>query len=172
MEAKAWPGAPPSAHAEPSNEARDAVASPGPAVYGAVALSLASALVYLWSVPTQSLLWWGYSLFFLAFALVQGIYAVALLRWPTQRLFLLGIWPNLALFFLYVVWYTQGIPFGPHTGMLMDPQRMDVAGALAEAGIVIALVTLLRGASRRMTINTLSLIGAAIWIAVLTGIIP
>lgn len=168
MEAKAWADVPPSARAGPLDATVD---GPGPAVYGAAALSLASALVYLWSVPMQFVLWWGYGLFFLALALAQGIFAVALLRWPTQRVFLFGIWPNLALLLLYIVWYTQGIPFGPHTGMLMDPQRVDVAGTLAEAGIVFALVTLLRGASRRATINTLFLIGAAIWIALLARII-
>ena len=171
MEAKAWASAPPSAHAGSPDEVWKTGISPGPVVYGAAALSLTSALVYLWSVPMQFVLWWGYSLFFLALALVQGTFAVALLRWPTQRVFVLGIWPNLALLLLYIVWYTQGIPFGPHTGMLMDPQRMDVAGTLAEAGIVFALVTLLRGASRRATINTLFLIGAAIWISVLAGVI-
>lgn len=171
MEAKAWPAAPSPTHADPPDGTLDTGTSPGPAVYGAAALSLASALIYLWSVPMQFVLWWGYSLFFLAFALVQGIYAVALLRWPTQGLCLLGIWPNLALFLLYLVWYTQGIPFGPHAGMLMYPQRVDVAGALAEAGIVVALVTLLRGAPRRAAVNALCLIGAAIWAAVLAGII-
>ena len=172
MEAKAWPATISSTRADWPDDVRDAGASPGPAIYGAVALSLASALIYLWSVPLQFVLWWGYSLFFLAFALVQGIYAVALLRWPTQGLCLLGIWPNLALFLLYLVWYTQGIPFGPHAGMLMYPQRVDVAGALAEAGIVVALVTLLRGTPRRTAVNTLFLIGAAIWAAVLAGTIP
>ncbi|QIN82224.1 hypothetical protein GBA63_05860 [Rubrobacter tropicus] len=171
METRTWPGAPSAASADPPGGARDADTSPGPAVYGAAALSLVSALVYLWAAPMQFVLWWGYSLFFLAFALFQGIYAVALLRWPTQPLCLLGIWPNLALFLLYLVWYTRGIPFGPHAGMLMYPQRVDVAGALAEVGIVVALVTLLRGAPRRAAVNTLCLIGAAIWAAVLAGMI-
>lgn len=140
-----------------------------PTVYGAAALSLASALVYLWSLPMQSILWWGYSLFFLAIALAQGIYAAVVLRWPTQRVLFAGVWLNLALFVLYIVWFTEGIPFGPHTGMLMDLQRLDIAGALTEAATIVALVTLLRGKLRRTTINALFVVGVAIWVAGLAG---
>ena len=137
------------------------------AVYGAAYLSLAAALVHLWSVPLQSVLWWGYGLLFAAIGLAQGTYAVALLRRPTQGLFLVGIWPGLALFSLYVVWYTHGIPFGPHTGMPMDPDATHVAGALAQLGTTIALTTLLRGTPRRATINALFFVGAAAWVAML-----
>ncbi len=117
----------------------------------------------------QFILWWGYSLFFVGVALAQGVYAAVLLRWPTQRVFFAGVWPNLAFFVLYIVWFTEGIPFGPHTGMLLDLQRLDIAGALAEAAVIVTLVSLLRGNLRRRTINVLFVVGIAIWVARLAG---
>ena len=52
------------------------------AVYAAAVLSLVAALVHLWVAPGHFEVWWGSGAFFLAAAAAQGLFAVALLRWP------------------------------------------------------------------------------------------
>lgn len=51
-------------------------------LYLAGALSLVAALAHLWVTPEHFEEWWGYGVFFLVAALVQGLYGAALLRCP------------------------------------------------------------------------------------------
>lgn len=144
---------------------------PGLAVYAAAALSLTAAMTHLWATPEHLMLWWAYGAFFIATALAQGTYAVVLLRWPDTPLLLAGIWGNLSILALYVITRTSGIPFGPHAGSVEDAELLDLATAASELGIILALVMLLGGVSRRRTVNTLLLMGAALWTLRLTGIL-
>lgn len=158
----------------PSYDGRVAVeeaARSNSAVYAAAALSLAAAMIHLWAVPEHFLMWLGYGTFFIIAALVQGLYAVVLLRCPGRGLLLAGIGANLSIVVLYVLTRTAGIPFGPHAGKVEDAGQLDMAATAAEFGLVFALVTLLDGASRRWTINLLLLLGAAIWGLRLAGVL-
>src|SRR5215210_1195554 len=102
-------------------------------LYPAAALSLAAALAHLWAAPHHFQEWWGYGTFFLAVALAQGLFGVALLRWPERRLFLAGIGGNLALVSFYVITRTAGIPFvGPHAGEVHAVGTLDLACVSAE----------------------------------------
>lgn len=136
---------------------------------GAAALSLVAALIYLWAVPIQAWIWWGYGAFFVAVALFQGLLAVALLRWPKALLALAGISGNLAVIFSYVFTRTAGVPFGPHAGRVKEVGVLDMSAVLAEMGLVVLLVTLLPGAYRSATLNALLLLGAAMWALRLLG---
>lgn len=144
----------------------------GHAVYAAVALSLAAALIHLWVTPEHFAQWWGYGAFFLVAALAQGLLAIFLLRWPAQPLLLLGIWGNLSIVLVYVLTRAYGVPFGPHAGRLEEPGMLDMAATAAELGIVIALVSLLGGGYRKATVNALLILGAAIWASRLFGVFP
>ena len=103
-------------------------------------LSLGAALVHLWVIPGHFAEWWGYGVFFSLVAGFQGLYGVALLRWPGRRLFLLGIGGNLAVVLLYVVTRTVGIPFfGPHAGEVEAVGMLDLSATMAEVALVIVL---------------------------------
>ena len=136
---------------------------------GAALLSLVAALIHLWVMPGQAWLWWGYGVFFLATALAQGLLGVALLRWPAAPLVLAGTCGNLALILLYVYTHTSGVPFGPHAGKVEDVDILGMTATLSEMGLVVVLVTLLSGAYRRVMLNALLFVGAAVWALRLLG---
>ena len=85
------------------------------------ALSMIASMIHLWSFPDHFLLWWGYGAFFLAAALAQGLYAVALLRIPSRSLYLAGIWGNLSLIAFYVATRTAGIPLHDANSIATTP---------------------------------------------------
>ena len=113
-------------------------------LYAAAALSLVAALIHLWVMPEHMEEWWGYGTFFLVLAVVQALYAVALVRRPRRWLLVAGIVGNLAVIGLWVVTRTLGIPFfGPHAGETEAVGGIDVASKLAEAALVALLGVLL-----------------------------
>ena len=113
-------------------------------LYAAATLSLVAALIHAWVMPEHFREWWGYGAFFLVVALAQWFYALALLRWPRRRTFLIGIIGNLAIIGLYIVTRTSGIPlFGPHAGEVEDIGLVDLSSKLAEFALVISLVALM-----------------------------
>ena len=118
-------------------------------MYLAGALSLVAALVHLWVMPEHFEEWWGYGTFFLISALAQVLYVPLLLRWPNQRVLLLGVGGNLAIVLLYLLTRTVGIPlFGPEAGEVEGVGFVDVCATTSELGIVVALgALLLRGLS-------------------------
>lgn len=140
-----------------------------PAVYAAAALSLVSALIHLWAAPEHFEAWWGYGSFFIATALAQGAFAVAVLRWRNDPLCVAGILGNLAVVGMYVVTRTSGIPFGPQAAMIEDAGLPDMVATVAEVGVILALVAMLGEVYRRWTINALFLLGVAVWVLKFTG---
>ena len=69
-------------------------------------------------IPEHLREWWAYGALFLLVALAQGLFGVALLRWPQKVLFLVGIAGNLSIVSLYNTTRTVGVPFiGPHAGI-------------------------------------------------------
>jgi hypothetical protein len=132
-------------------------------LYAAAALSLLAALIHLWVMPEHFEEWRGYGTFFLAVAIAQGFYSVALLRWPRQLVFYLGIGSNLAIIILYIVTRTVGIPFfGPHAGEVEEVGVVDLCAAMSELALAIALgvlVMLPRGLSRERVIVVMLILG-------------
>ncbi|QIN79373.1 hypothetical protein GBA65_13585 [Rubrobacter marinus] len=120
------------------------------AVYAAGLLSVAAGVMHLWAAPEHLSEWWGYGAFFLAAAAAQGLYGLALLRWPTRSLALLGVYANLALVALYAATRTSGVPFfGPHVGDAEAVGALDLAAVSAELGLILALIPL-SGAHRSL----------------------
>jgi hypothetical protein len=137
----------------------------------AVALSATAALIHLWALPEHWAEWWGYGAFFLAMAVGQGLYALVLLPRPSQLLFSIGIWSNLAIIVLYVVSRTSGVPIGPHSPHIDPVGVLDMTATISEVGLVGVLVTLLTGTARRRTTDALLLVGGAMWLLRLTGVL-
>lgn len=135
----------------------------------AAVLSLAVALIHLWTAPGYFEVWWGYGAFFLGVAAAQGFFSVALLRWPGRALSLAGIFGNLSIIMLYVLSRTSGLPFGPHAGRAEEAGVLDMSATGIELMIVVFLLTRLDGRGRSVAINAVLLAGAAIWILRLTG---
>lgn len=139
------------------------------AAYAAPALSLAVALIHLWAALGYFEVWWGYGSFFLGVAAAQGLFSVALLRWPGRALSLAGIFGNLSIIALYVVSRTSGVTIGPHAGRAEDAGILDMSATGIELMIVVLLLTRLGGRERSVAINAVLLVGAAIWILRLLG---
>ena len=144
-----------------------------PAVYAAAGLSLLAALSHLWVMPHYYGWWWGYGVLYVLFALAQGFFSILLWRWPHSRLLsLTGIWGNLGVIVLYVVSHTWGIPFGAGVGHIEDPDVVGMITTAWEVGIVIALVSQLGGAWRKVMVNSLLLAGVLLWGLRLLGVLP
>jgi hypothetical protein len=128
------------------NEARAAdLGPPRSLVYLAAALSLAAALLHLWVTPEHFEEWWGYGAFFMVAALAQGIGGAALLRWPVEPLFVVGIFGNLAIVVLWLTTRTAGVPFfGPHAWEVESVGAVDLGCTLAELALLATLAALLR----------------------------
>lgn len=156
----------------PTERSKVEVIGVGASVSGAAALSVGAGLIHLWAAPQHFVEWWGYGMFFLAAALAQGVFGVAILRYPARLLSLAGILGNLSIVALYLVTRTLGVPLGPHAGEIETAGVLDMAATAAELGVILALVTLLDGAYRRMMVNVLLLVGLAAWALRLTGILP
>ena len=149
--------------------ARRAASNADTTVYTAAALSLVAALVHLWVAPGFFEVWWGYGSFFLAAATAQGLFSVALLRWPGRVVSLAGILGNLAMIVLYVVTRTSGVPFGPHATRAEEAGVLDMSTTAVELCVIVFLLSLLGGRERTLAINTVLLVGVAIWALRLAG---
>lgn len=141
------------------------------AVYAGTALLMVAGLVHLWMMPGHFGDWWAYGTFYLGAALMQGLFAVALLRWPAQRLAFLGVWINLGIVLVYMLSRTSGIPFGPHAGVAEAAGALDMVATASEVGVIVLLVSLLSGGYRKFTVNALLVLGLALWALRLSGIV-
>jgi len=133
--------------------ARQAAYRPGSALYPIAALSLIAGLIHLLVMPEHFEEWWGYGTFFLVAAVAQIGYVPILLRWPNQRVLILGVAGNSAIIFLYLLTRVAGIPlFGPEAGEVEEVGFVEVCATASEADIVVAMgALLLRRVSRRST---------------------
>ena len=131
-------------------------------LYAAV-FSLLAAVVHLWVMPEHFEEWWGYGMFFLVSAVVQGAYAAALMRHPSRPLLLLGIGGNLSIVALYLVTRTVGIPFfGPHAGEVEGIGAADLSATAAEFALIAVLgAVLLRGLPRERVVVLLFVLALA-----------
>ena len=123
-------------------------------LYAAAVFSLLAAGIHLWVMPEHFEEWWGYGMFFLVSAVVQGAYAAALMRRPSRPLLLLGVAGNLSIVALYLATRTVGIPFsGPHAGEVEGIGAADLSATTAELALVAALgAVLLRGLPRERAV--------------------
>jgi hypothetical protein len=118
--------------------------------YAAAAASAYAALVHNWAQPAHFREWWGYGLAFFLMAAAQGFFSGAVLFWPRRSVFVAGIAGNAAILALYALTRTVGIPLvGPQAGQVEAVGFADLAAAIAEVALLIALVQLLRAPPAR-----------------------
>ena len=150
--------------------AESAPARVAPAIYAASVLSLAASLVHLWVGIGYFQVWYGYGAFFLAAASAQGLFSVALMRWPGVAACLAGIFGNLAIVALYVVTRTAGIPAGPEAPRgALDAGLLDMSTTAVELATVVFLLSLLGGRARSIATNAALLVGIGFWVLRLMG---
>ncbi|MBI4313145.1 MAG: hypothetical protein HY681_15420 [Chloroflexi bacterium] len=111
--------------------------------------ALGSAAMHLLVMPEHFQEWWGYGVFFLALAILQGAYGLGLLvqgkRLSANLGYLLaGIVGTLLVVELYILSRSLGIPaFGPHAGHLEEIDGLGLLSKALELGLVTCLSLLL-----------------------------
>ena len=104
---------------------------------------MAAALIHLYATSEHLAEWGGYGAFFLAAAIFQAAYTMALPRWAGRLPFLAaGAAANLAIVGLWAVTRTVGVPAGPHAGTVEEAGLLDVAATASEAALAAILVGL------------------------------
>ncbi len=137
----------------------------------AAGLSVCAAYVHAALVDAHFDEWWAYGAFFLATAIWQGTFAMAIVRWPRPGLMLCGIATNVLILLMYVVSRTNGPPLGPHAGVPERVARIDVFCTLAELGVVVALISALPRDHARRVGSALGTVGLSLWTLRLTGVL-
>ena len=104
-------------------------------------LSLAAAFIHVLATADHFEAWWGYGIFFLALAVVQCLYSIALLNWARTPVFLAGIVGSLGTIGLYFIARVVELPFlSEHS----NSEGGDILGPLSKA-IEFALIGVLAG---------------------------
>ena len=81
---------------------------------------------------------------------------------------LAGIAGNLAIVGMYVLSRTNGVPMGPHTGVVEKAAAVDLACTAGEVVLVGVLLGMVGPTGRRWIANALVLTGVALWVLRLT----
>jgi hypothetical protein len=132
-------------------------------------LSGLAAGIHLTVAPEHFDEWWGYGVFFVLVAIGECALVGALAARPRSWVVQAGIWASLATMLMYFLSRTSGIPLGPAAGVVEPVELPGLAATAAEGALVVVLCRLVGGRARTRTVNALGLVGAALWIAALTG---
>lgn|SRR5574341_489186 len=122
----------------------------------AAGLSLLAGTIHGVAVEEHLSEWWGYGMFFITAAILQGVFGLVLFVQPWQgtpdpartarQVYWVGVWGNVGIIALYLVTRTVGIPFfGPEAGAVEPITVISVVSKAVEVAIVILLILLLRG---------------------------
>jgi hypothetical protein len=113
-------------------------------------LSAASAIIHAYFMPEHFEAWIGYGLFFLAASVSQVLLALCLLAFrPVPRWVLwAGILGNAAILAMWLLTRTIGVPLGPEAGEIEPIGALDLGSKIAEVGLMVCLVMLLRMRAR------------------------
>lgn len=142
----------------------------GSGAYVAAALFVVADLLYLWTVPARFEQWWVYGVFFLAVAVSQGLYGMALLRYRGDALYLTGIVVHLSVLALYAVTLAVYVPFLGMAWGVKPTNVIDVLATVAGLAAVLVLVTMLGSALRGKVLNALLAVGTLASVLWFTGI--
>jgi hypothetical protein len=119
-------------------------------VMGMAVLSTGAAVIHFAVIAQHFDEWWLAGTFFLGVALFQLAWAVAVVLWPSGRLYLAGAVVNALIVLTWIVSRTTGIPVGPGAG---EPEAVGLPDVLATAYevllVVAALALLARGSALR-----------------------
>ena len=135
----------------------------------AAGLSLVAGWIHFAYVGSHWRDWWAYGMFFLVSGAFQALFAPAIMRWPNAWTALAGIAGNLGIVGMYVLSRTNGIPAGPHTGVVESATAVDLTCTAAEIALVGVLLGMVGQSNRRWIINLLLATGVALWVLRLTN---
>ena len=135
----------------------------------AAGLSLVAGWIHFAYVTPHWRDWWAYGVFFVACGVFQALFAPAIMRWPTAWTALAGIAGNLGMVGMYVLSRTNGIPMGPHTGVVERATPIDLTCTAMEIVLIGILLGMVGPTNRRWIINGLLAAGVALWILRLTN---
>jgi hypothetical protein len=139
------------------------------AVLAAAVMSMAAGWIHFAFVASHWRDWWAYGAFFVAAGVFQALLAPALLRWPNPWTALAGVAGNLGIVGMYVLSRTNGIPMGPHTGVVEKATVVDLTCTAGEIVLIGLLLGMVGQTNRRWIINLLLVVGVALWVLRLTN---
>lgn len=102
--------------------------------------SLGAAAIHFASAPDHYAEWLAAGVFFYAVGVFQAGWALAALRASGPAVMVLGFLANAGVIATWAVSRTEGMPFGPHTGVPEEVSRVGVTATAFEA--VVCLVAL------------------------------
>ena len=109
----------------------------------AVAVASAAAATIHFAVIDQHLAeYWLFGVFFVAVALAQLVWMVAVVSYPTRTVYIVGALGNGLIAMTWVISRTTGVPFGPEAS---EPEPVGIADVVSTAfELAIVVGTLLR----------------------------
>jgi hypothetical protein len=115
----------------------------------ATVLAVSLGLIHVLATPLYFEQWLGYGVFFFTAAVLQVMYGMALAVSPPSRgLLWLGITGNAAVFGLWALTRTVGVPFGPMAGEVLPLGLLDGLGQILVIAQIVHLAALLQGFER------------------------
>lgn len=111
----------------------------------ATVLAVSLGLLHMLATPLYFEQWMGYGAFFVATAVLQVMYSMALaVGQPNRTLLWVGIAGNALVIALWAVTRTLGIPFGPMVGEVLPVGLLDGIAQILGAIQILHLAVLLR----------------------------
>jgi hypothetical protein len=111
----------------------------------ATVLAVSLGLLHILATPLYFEQWLGYGAFFVATAVLQVMYSMALaVGQPNRTLLWVGIAGNALVIALWAVTRTFGIPFGPMAGEVLPVGALDGVAQILGATQIVHLAVLLR----------------------------
>lgn len=98
--------------------------------------SVVAGAIHAVVVPEHLEEWWLFGAFFIACAIFQFAWAVAVLTSPTRAVLLLGIVGNAAMVAIWAASRTAGLPLGPEPWMSEPVGALDLVATGLELFIV------------------------------------
>lgn len=115
-------------------------------LFTASLLSSVAGVIHAYYMPEHFEMWVGYGMFFLVVTVCQVLLPLVLLGFrPVPRIVLwAGILGNTAIIVMWIVSRTSGLPYGPMTGEVEEIGVLDLTSKIAELGVMVCLIVLMR----------------------------
>jgi hypothetical protein len=113
--------------------------------FTAAAASAGAATIHFAVIDQHFEEWWLFGVFFVAVAVAQLVWMLAVVSRPTRGVYVVGVLGNALVAVTWVVSRTTGVPLGPEAG---EPESVGIADTVStafEVGLVILTLLLLRG---------------------------
>lgn len=152
---------------DPVSSEREVLPAPPPskALHTAAGLSILAALLHLWLMAEHMAESLSYGSFFVGAALVQGLYGVALLRWPSQSVVKIGVWGTLVVAVFYAAMRYVQPSFGPHGEHVGGFEVLAMLCTAATLGLLSSLLLDTRRMVYTAEVLSLGLALAYLWVA-------